>query len=125
MFILTNKAIQASGFNRDMELAGSLTFLVLPYPGTPLSQFEEEMRAVLANFDADSISDDDLQIYKAQQESSLINSLASVSGKVSQLAYYQYLYDNPNIIPDELETIRNLTKEDVIRVFNTYIKGCS
>ncbi|MDG2090353.1 MAG: pitrilysin family protein [Gammaproteobacteria bacterium] len=121
-FILTNKAIQASGFNRDMELAGSLTFLVLPYPGTPLSQFEEEMRAVLANFDADSISDDDLQIYKAQQESSLINSLASVSGKVSQLAYYQYLYDNPNIIPDELETIRNLTKEDVIRVFNTYIK---
>lgn len=121
-FILTNKAIQASGFNRDMELAGSLTFLVLPYPGTPLSQFEEEMRAVLTNFNADSISDDDLQIYKAQQEASLINRLASVSGKVSQLAYYQYLYDNPNIIPDELEAIQNLTKEDIIRVFNTYIK---
>lgn len=121
-FILTNKAIQASGFNRDMELAGSLTFLVLPYPGTPLSQFEEEMRAVLANFNADSISDDDLQIYKAQQEASLINRLASVSGKVSQLAYFQYLYDNPNIIPDELEAIQNLTKEDIIRVFNTYIK---
>ncbi len=121
-FILTNKAIQASGFNRDMELAGTLTFLVLPYPGTPLSQFEEEMRAVLENFNEDSISEDDLQIYKAQQEAALINRLASVSGKVSQLAYYQYLYGNPNIIPNELEAIQNLTKDDVMRVFNTYIK---
>ncbi len=121
-FILTNKAIEATGFSNNMELAGSLTFLVLPYPGTPLSQFEEEMRAVLANFNADSISDDDLQIYKAQQEMGLIDILASVSGKVSQLAYYQYLYDNPNIIPNELEAIRNLTKEDIIHVFNTYIK---
>ncbi|MDC1436120.1 insulinase family protein [Gammaproteobacteria bacterium] len=121
-FVLTNKAIQASGFNNNSELAGSLTFLVLPFPGTPLSQFEEEMLAVLENFNADSISDDDLQIYKAQQETGLINSLASVSGKVSQLAYYQYLYGNPNIIPEELEAIQNLTKEDILRVFNTYIK---
>jgi len=121
-FVLTNKAIAATGFNNAMELAGSLTFYVMPFPGTPLSQFEEEMRTVLANFNEDSISDEDLQIYKAQQESGLINSLASVSGKVSQLAYYQTFYDNPNIIPEELEAIQNLTKEDILRVYNTYIK---
>ena len=122
-FILTNKAIAATGFNNTMELAGSLTFYVMPFPGTPLSQFEEEIRAVLANFNENSISDEDLQIYKAQQEAGLINSLASVSGKVSQLAYYQTFYDNPNIIPEELEAIQNLTKADILRVFNTYIKG--
>jgi zinc protease len=121
-FILTNKAIAATGFNNTMELAGSLTFYVMPFPGTPLSQFEEEIRAVLANFNEDSISDEDLQIYKAQQEAGLINSLASVSGKVSQLAYYQTFYDNPNIIPEELEGIQNLTKADILRVFNTYVK---
>lgn len=121
-FILTNKAIAATGFNNTMELAGSLTFYVMPFPGTPLSQFEEEIRAVLANFNEDSISDEDLQIYKAQQEAGLINSLASVSGKVSQLAYYQTFYDNPNIIPEELEAIQNLTKADILRVFNTYVK---
>jgi len=121
-FVLTNKAIAATGFNNTMELAGSLTFYVMPFPGTPLSQFEDEMRAVLENFNEDSISDEDLQIYKAQQEAGLINSLASVSGKVSQLAYYQTFYDNPNIIPEELEAIQNLTKEDILRVYNTYIK---
>jgi zinc protease len=121
-FVLTNKAIAATGFNNTMELAGSLTFYVMPFPGTPLSQFEEEMRTVLEGFNEDSISDEDLQIYKAQQEAGLINSLASVSGKVSQLAYYQTFYDNPNIIPEELEAIQNLTKEDILRVYNTYIK---
>lgn len=121
-FVLTNKAIAATGFNNTMELAGSLTFYVMPFPGTPLNQFEEEIRAVLSNFNEDSISDEDLQIYKAQQETGLINSLASVSGKVSQLAYFQTFYDNPNIIPEELEAIQNLTKADILRVYNTYIK---
>ena len=121
-FVLTNKAITATGFDNSMELGGSLTLYVMPYPGIPLNQFEQEIRSVLQNFNESSISDEDLQIYKAQQEAGLINSLASVSGKVSQLAYYQTFYDNPNIIPQELEAIQNLSKEDVLRVFNTYIK---
>ncbi|MES2624413.1 MAG: pitrilysin family protein [Pseudomonadota bacterium] len=121
-FILTQKAIEASGFNDTAELGGTLTFFVLPFPGTSLSQFETEMRAVLAGFNADSISDEDIQIFKAEQESGLINSLASVRGKVSQLAFNETFLGNPNNIQKELADIRALTKEDVLRVFNTYIK---
>src|SRR5690606_19071526 len=66
---------------------------------------------------------DDIQIFKAQQEAGLVNSLASVRGKVSQLAYYETFLGNPNAIPAELEAIRSLTKEDVLRVFETYVKG--
>jgi zinc protease len=121
-FILTQKAIQASGFNDSGELGGTLTFFVLPFPGVSLSQFETEMRAVLADFNADSISDDDIQIFKAQQEAGLINSLASVRGKVSQLAFNETFLGNPNNIQKELADIRALTKDDVLRVFNTYIK---
>jgi zinc protease len=121
-FILTQKAIQASGFSDTAELGGTLTFFVLPFPGISLSQFETEMRAVLAGFDADSISDEDIQIFKAQQEAGLINSLASVRGKVSQLAFNETFLGNPNNIQKELADIRALTKEDVLRVFTTYIK---
>ena len=64
-FVLTNKAITATGFDNTMELGGSLTFYVMPYPGIPLSQFEQEMRALLENFNEDSIADEDLEIYKA------------------------------------------------------------
>ncbi len=121
-FVLTRKAIQASGFNNNMELAGAITFFVMPFPGTPLSQFEEEMRAVFENFGPDSVSEEDIQIYRAQQEAALINRLASVRGKVSQLAYYQTFLDNPDNIRAELEAIRSLSREDVLRVFDSYIK---
>jgi zinc protease len=121
-FILTQKAIDASGFNNTMELGGTLTFFVLPFPGTSLNQFETELRAVLGNFGSASISDDDLQIFKAGREAGLINSLASVGGKVSQLAFNETFLGNPNRIQQELDAIRALTREDVVRVFETYVK---
>lgn len=122
-FVLTRKAIQASAGNGSRELAGTMTFIVLPFPGTPLSEFETEIRGMLDSFSAADISDDDILIYKAGQESGLIRSLASVSGKVRQLAYYETFLGNPNVVADELEKIRALTKEDVLRVFNRYIRN--
>lgn len=121
-FVLTEKAIQASGFNNSMELAGSLTFFVLPFPGTPLSQFESEMRAVFENFDEDSITEEDIRIFRNEREASLISSLASVRGKSSRLAYNETFLDDPDQIRQDLEDIRNLTRDDVLRVFNTYVR---
>ncbi len=121
-FILTQKAIQAQAFSNNLELSGLMTYFVLPFPGTPLSAFEADIRNVFANFNADSISDDDIQIYKATQEANLLRSLSSVSGKVSQLAANQTFLGNPNMIQQELDDIRALTKESVIRVFDTYMK---
>ncbi len=122
-FILPRKAIEASGFNQNMELGGSLTFFVLPFPGTSLTQFEAELRQVISGFGPDSISDEDLQIFKAGQEASLVRSLASVRGKVTQLAFNETFLGNPNQIQKDLDDIRKLTKDDVLRVFDTYVKG--
>ena len=68
----------------------------------------------MSPFDADSISDDDIQIYKATQEAGLINSLASVSGKVRQLASNETFLGDPDQIQKELDDIRALTKEDCV-----------
>lgn len=121
-FILTQKAIQASGFNSPQELAGLLTFLVLPFPGTPLADFETEMRSIIDNFSEEDITDEVMQIYKSTQEAALINSLASVSGKVRQLASNETFLGDPDQIQKELQEIRDLTREDVLRVYETYIK---
>src|SRR5690606_24398569 len=61
--------------------------------------------------------------YKASAESGLINRLASVSGKVSQLAAFETFRNNPNYIQESLRRINAVTKEDVMRVYNQYIKG--
>ncbi len=121
-FVLTQKAIDASSFNNTFELGGSITFFVLPYPGTSLADFEAEMRELFDNFDADAISDDDIQIFKATNEAALARSLSSVRGKVGQLAIYETYLGDPDQITKELQAIRSLTKEDVLRVFNRYVK---
>jgi len=124
-FVFTQKAIQSSIFNSNNELAGEMSMFVLPFPGTPLSQFEMEMREALVEFEQSGVNDEDVQKFKATWEANTINSLASVSGKVGQLAAYETYLDNPNFLTKELEAYGSLTKENVIRVYNKYIKGKS
>lgn len=49
--------------------------------------------------------------------------MSSLQGKVSQLAAFQTFSGNPNKISEQLEMYRKLTKEDVLRVYNQYIKN--
>lgn len=122
-FVENQKAIQASVFNSTSELAGEFTMFVLPFPGKSLSDFEAEMRTALSDFEKNGVKDEDIQKFKARYESQRINGLATVSGKVSQLASYETYTGNPNYIQSELEKYLAVTKEDVMRVYNKYIKG--
>jgi len=120
-FVLTNKALSASAFSSSLELGGTFRIDIQPYPDGVLADFEAEVRTLLAAFNADSISDDDVQMFKGQSEANLVNALQSAQGKASRLAMYDYLLDQPNYLPAELEAIRNLTEEDILRVFDQYI----
>ena len=124
-FVKTQKAIQASVNNPASELAGELTMFVLPFPGQTLGDFEQSVEQILVDFEAAGVADADIEKFKANYESNTINSLASVSGKVSQLASYQTLLGNPNMIKGDLDRYLAVTKEDVMRVFRKYIKGQS
>lgn len=120
-FVQSDRAIDASASNNAQELGGFLTLEVQAYPDAELAGFVEEIRGMLAQFDASAIKDEDLATFKGETEAALINGLASVQGKASRLALYDYLVDNPNYLAEELEALRTLTKEDVLRVFSTYI----
>ncbi len=120
-FVLSNKAISASAFSSSLELGGTFRIDVQPYPAGVLADFETEVRAMLTSFDGDSISDEDLQMFKGQSEAALVNGLQSVQGKASRLAMYDYLLDQPNYLPAELAAIRSLSEADILRVFEQYI----
>lgn len=122
-FVKAEKALQASVYNSTSELAGEFSITVVAYPDKPLAETEALARESIAEFETRGITDEDLQRYKAQAESNLINRMASVSGKVSQLAYYETFRNNPNYIQEELKRIRSVSKEDVQRVYEQYIKG--
>ncbi|GAA4445591.1 pitrilysin family protein [Pontibacter saemangeumensis] len=122
-FVKPQKAMSASTFNSTSELAGEFGISIMAYPNTSLAETEKLVRESLAEFEKRGINEEDLIRFKATAESSLVNRMASVSGKVSQLAYYETFRNNPNYIQEELKRIQSVTKEDVERVYNQYIKG--
>ncbi|MEM6966909.1 MAG: pitrilysin family protein [Bacteroidota bacterium] len=121
-FVKTRKAIQGSASHPASELSGEFSMFVLPFPGQTLSDFDKAVEQILKDFAANGVKDADIEKFKSNFESNSINGLASVSGKVSQLASFQTFKGNPNGIKEDLERYMSITKEDVMRVFKKYIQ---
>jgi zinc protease len=116
-------ALQASAFSSLSELAGEFVFRVSPYRGKTLAEMEKLVRASLDSFEKRGVNDEDINKFKGSAEAQYINGLQSVAGKVSQLAQFQTFTGNPNLISDLLKMYRSVTREDVMRVYNQYIKN--
>jgi zinc protease len=120
--VKTNIALQASASHPASELAGTLALTALPSPGgINLAEMERLIRSGIAQFASVGVKDADLVRFKNGREADIIKGLESVSGKASKLAYYETFRGNPNYIKNELEAIRKLSKEDVMRVYKQYI----
>lgn len=121
--VKSQKALNASSFNSTSELAGEFRLSLTPSPGVTLIESKKLIDEAIKTFEARGITDADIEKFKGSIEADLINSLQSVSGKVRQLAAYQTYYGNPNLIGKDLESYYKVTKEDVWRVYNQYIKA--
>lgn len=122
-FVKEQKALQASVGHPCSELAGEMSFTVVSFPGANLNEVEKEVRNAIATFEERGVTQEDIDKFKSTYEASTIRGLSSVQGKGSSLASYQTFEDNPNYIAKDLERYRNVTVEDVKRVYNEYIKG--
>jgi zinc protease len=117
------KALNASAFSSLSELAGEFSFRATPSAGVTLAELKKLMDAALDSFETRGITDDDIAKFKGSMEAQTIYGLQSVSGKVFQLAAFQTLAGNPNMIGKLLAMYRSVTKQDVMRVYNQYIKN--
>ena len=113
----------ASISNGGQELGGEFEITVRTFPDKTLAQMDSLVRASLLQFEKRGINDEDIKKFLAGFESQMINSLSSVQGKGAKLAYYQTFTGNPNYITKEMERYNKVTKEDIMRVYNKYIKN--
>ncbi|HEX6333422.1 MAG TPA: pitrilysin family protein [Flavisolibacter sp.] len=123
--VKNQKALSASAFSNPFqaELSGEFYFMISPPQGRSLKEIEDLFRASLDSFEKRGVTDEDLAKFKGNVESSVMRELQSVNGKVAQLAAYQTFTGSPNRIGEELKAYNALKKEDVMRVYNKYIKG--
>ncbi|MEP1231509.1 MAG: pitrilysin family protein, partial [Litorimonas sp.] len=117
--------VQASSGHGCRELSCSFTLFALANPARvqKLADMEKVIRDSLDEFEARGVEDDDLTRVKAGIVSGEIYGLESVNGKVSNLAAYQTFRGTPNGIGDDIARYEAVTKADVMRVYNKYIKG--
>ncbi len=120
--VKNQKTVQTQAYQQNYELAGALTITALPLPGKTLDSTEVIIRNTLKEFEKRGVTDGDVQRFKAQNEAQVINALASVQGKVSLLAANQTFYGNPNYLTVEMKELKALTKADVQRVYDKYLK---
>ena len=121
--VKTQKALNATASDPTAELAGQFTLSLTPAPGVSLTEMKKLVDESLKTFEARGVTDQDIVRFNGETEADLINGLESVSGKVSQLAAFQTFTGNPNQIGHELQRYTTVTKGDVLRVYNQYIKG--
>jgi zinc protease len=121
--VKTSKAVNASIYNSTAELAGEFTVNVTPFPGQKLADIEKLVRESFEEFEKRGVTDEDISKFRNQAEAQIIYGLESVSGKVSQLASFYTFTGDANYVSKQLKANTSVTKEDVMRVYNQYIKG--
>jgi zinc protease len=125
--VKTEKVFSAECFNPCFELAGEFTFQILSYPAMMQEEPanpEDLLKSVLDEFDRTGITDEELARAKAKFETQAVQSLQSIGGKAAQLSMWNYLLPNKSMnVQDEINRYNKVSKEDIMRVFRTYIKG--
>ncbi|MCB0700146.1 MAG: insulinase family protein [Chitinophagales bacterium] len=122
-FIKSQKAVRAIVSHPCQELAGNMSITVMPYPGQKMADMQMIVDESLAEFEQRGVTDEDIEKFRNSMESNLINGLESVSGKVSALAAFYTFTGDADRLGKELKRYTAVTKEDVMRVYNKYMKG--
>ncbi|WP_108802502.1 pitrilysin family protein [Aquimarina sp. Aq107] len=112
-----------NAWNRSMEIAGKFRVNVTANEGKSLADIEAGVFEAFKKFEEEGITDTDIERIKAGLETQFYNGISSVLGKSFQLAQYNVFAEDPGFITQDIENIKAVTKEDVLRVYNKYIKG--
>ncbi|MDI5893297.1 M16 family metallopeptidase [Flavobacterium algoritolerans] len=110
-------------FQYNSEIAGQYMLSVTAFEKTNLNEVMSGVNEAFKNFETEGISQQDLNRIKAGQETAFYTNLSSVLGKGFQLAQYEIFAGTPDYINQDVKNILAVTTEDVMRVYQKYIKG--
>jgi len=114
---------RVSAYNSTEELAGEFTITIRANEGKNLSEIEDAIKEAFDKFEKDGITENDIERVKAISEKGFYNGIDNVQGKAIQLAFYNTFLNDPGYINKDIENIKAVTLDDVMNVYNKYIKG--
>ena len=110
-------------FQYNSEIAGQFMLNITAFDKKNLNEVMDGVNEAFKDFEAKGISQQDLNRIIAGQETAFYSSLSSAQGKGFQLAQYEIFAGNPDFINQDVKNILAVTTDDVMRVYQKYIKG--
>ncbi len=118
-----NLAPNISAYNYSRESAGQISISTTAYPGVDIDLIMAAVEQAMADFEANGVDEEELATLKAQNETSAYRQLGSVLGKAMMLSRSKEFYGKADKFLDDIAAFNNVTSEDVMRVYNKYVKG--
>ena len=118
-----NLAPNVSAYNGARESAGQVSISVTAYPGVDIDQVMAGIEQAMADFEANGVDEEELATLKAENETSAYSRLGSVLGKAQMLARNKESYGKADKFIDDIKDFSKVTAEDIMRVYNKYVKG--
>ena len=115
------QALAVQAVNISQEDYGIYALFALPLGDVPLADLMKEMDEEIVKIQSELISERDYQKLQNQFENQFVNSNSSVQGIANSLARYYMLYGDVNLINNEIEIYRSITREEMREVANKYL----
>ena len=115
------QALQILAVNLAQKDYSQYVMLALPMGETSLDTLVSEIDEEIEKLQTELISQREYEKLQNKFENRYVSSNSTVAGIASSLATYQMLYDNTNLINEEIDIYRSVTREEIREVANKYL----
>jgi len=116
---------EVSAFNYAKEISGEFYFFINPNEGEDIDGLLPSLNKAFKRFEDNGIPQDALERIKAQTEVAFYGQVQSALGKAIQLSEYNLFTNDPGYYKKDLAALQSVSRDDVMRVYNTYLKDQS
>lgn len=110
-------------YQSSSEIAGEFVFRARANAGTDLEEVKAAIDEGLQRFETNGVSEKDLKRIKAELETKLYQGISTVLNKAFQLVQDNEFNGDPSYITKAAKLTEAVSAEDVMRVYNKYIKN--
>lgn len=116
------QALEVGAFNIGYLDYGMYVIYSLPVGDTSLDVLVDEISSEVETLRSELISERDHQKLLNIFENNFVNANSSVEGIANSLARYYLLYGDTNLINDQINIYRSITREEIKAVADKYLK---
>ena len=116
-------ALQVGAIDFSQEDYGTYILYGLPLGDVSLDDLIVEMDEEILKLQKNLISERDYQKIQNKFENNFVSSNSSIEGIANSLARYYMLYGDVNLINNEIDIYRSITREEIKMVANKYLNA--